>query len=93
MSEIRKIIKFYSQSCSPCRIIAPIIEEIWQDMWIVIEEVDVHEHPDYATHYWVSALPTVIIMNEDWYTVKAIWAKPKSDYELLIKECAKWQTQ
>lgn len=80
---LRKIIKFSAARCVPCKIIAPVLKELCQEKSIMLEEIDVEDHPDYAQEYNISKVPTVVLVKENWDTHTIIWAKQKDEY---IKE-------
>ena len=80
---LRKIIKFSAARCAPCKLISPVIKEICSERGIMLEEVDVEEHGDYAESYGISKVPTVVFMKENWDKHVIIWAKQKEEY---IKE-------
>lgn len=52
------LIKFGAKWCSPCRMLAPILKEVKN---IKICDIDIDEHPELATEYEISALPTLIL--------------------------------
>lgn len=57
------IMDFYAEWCPPCRMLAPVIEEI-QKLYkgINIEKVDIDKNPRLAENFKVSALPTLIFL-------------------------------
>jgi thioredoxin 1 len=54
--------KFYGQWCSPCKLLAPVINEIKGEMPNVkFTDVDVDENGDLASKYGVRGVPTIVI--------------------------------
>ena len=57
------LIDFWATWCGPCKMIAPIVEEIAAEHpEYVIAKIDVDETPDLAIKYGVSTIPTLIVM-------------------------------
>ena len=57
------LVDFWATWCGPCRMLAPVIEEIAQEYAEVIKvgKVNVDEEPELAGKYSVSSIPTVIL--------------------------------
>lgn len=57
------LVDFYADWCGPCKVIAPIIEEIANeyDGIIKIGKLNVDDNPDTARQYRVMSIPTLII--------------------------------
>ena len=54
--------KFWATYCGPCKMLAPVMNEIKTKFPSVrFENIDVEEHPDVATKYSVRSVPTVVI--------------------------------
>jgi thioredoxin 1 len=54
--------KFFGHWCSPCKLLAPVIEEIKKEMTDVkFVDVDVDENYELASKYGVRGVPTVVI--------------------------------
>ena len=55
------LVDFYAEWCGPCRMLAPILEEI-KDIDII--KVDVDKHPSLAQKYGVMSIPTLIFFKD-----------------------------
>ncbi len=56
------LVDFYADWCGPCKMIAPIIEEIANEQSnIVVGKINVDNTPELAIKYGVSSIPTIII--------------------------------
>jgi thioredoxin 1 len=62
-STIPVVIDFWADWCPPCKIIAPVIDELAKDYEgkVLIGKMDADENPETAGQYTVMSLPTVII--------------------------------
>ena len=56
------LVDFYADWCGPCKMIAPIIEEIANEQSdITVGKINVDNTPELAIKYGVSSIPTIII--------------------------------
>lgn len=62
-----KVIDLYATWCGPCKMIAPILEELEKEYAgkVVFEKVDIDENRAIAEQYQVEAIPTLIFMKPD----------------------------
>lgn len=61
---MKKIIKFYSKSCGPCKVMTSTLSQIDN---IELQEVDIEDDSNSALldEYKVRTIPTIVILNED----------------------------
>lgn len=56
------LVDFYADWCGPCKMIAPIIEEIANEQSdIIVGKINVDNTPELAIKYGVSSIPTIIV--------------------------------
>lgn len=55
------LIDFWAEWCGPCRAIAPVVEQIAQDLQgkLTVGKLDVDENPEIAMQYGVMGIPTL----------------------------------
>lgn len=60
------LVDFWASWCGPCQMIAPIVEEISNDMSgkIEIGKLNVDEQPEIAIKYDVMSIPTLILFKD-----------------------------
>ena len=57
------LVDFSATWCPPCRMLAPVIDRLAQDLTgsLAVGAVDVDREPELATAYGITALPTVVL--------------------------------
>ena len=82
------LVDFWAAWCGPCRMLAPIIEELSLEFGgkAVIGKMDVDAQTIYAAKYGIRNIPTVLIFKDGEIVEKQVGAAPKSTYEKLINE-------
>ena len=62
-SDIPVVVDFFATWCGPCRMMAPVIEELAEeyDGKVKIGKLDVDENSDIAARYGVMSIPTIIL--------------------------------
>lgn len=79
------LLDFYADWCGPCRMIAPIIEEIANERDdIIVGKVNVDEQGALAQAYDVMSIPTLIVLKNGEVTNQATGARPKAAILALL---------
>ena len=72
------LLDFYADWCGPCRMVAPIIEEIaMEHPEYVVGKINVDENPELAQKYGVFSIPTLAVVKEGRIAGRMTGAKPK----------------
>ena len=63
-SHLPVLVDFWTTWCGPCKMIAPIVEELAKDYAgkVKIGKLNVDENPKTATHYSIMSIPTLIFL-------------------------------
>lgn len=87
-SSIPVLVDFWAPWCMPCRIIAPLIEEISKEYAekIKVGKLNVDENPVIANQYQIMGIPTLIIFKDSKPVDKIVGAVPKSVIEEKLAE-------
>ena len=73
------LVDFWAEWCGPCKMIAPILEEIADEHGeaLRIAKLNVDEAPDIARRYEVMSIPTMILFKDGEEAKRIVGAKPK----------------
>ena len=73
------LLDFFATWCGPCRMIAPVLEEIAQEREdIKVCKVDVDEQPELASQYGIVSIPTLMVFRDGKVVNQAQGAMPKA---------------
>ncbi len=81
------LLDFWATWCGPCRMVAPIVEEIAEeyDGRLIVGKVDVDEAPELAGAFGVQSIPTIVMMKDGKITETLIGYRPKEDFTALVE--------
>nr|AIA61087.1 thioredoxin [Cyanidiaceae sp. MX-AZ01] len=72
------LVDFWAPWCGPCRMIAPILDEMAQELDIKIVKLNTDENPNLATQYGIRSIPTLMLFRKGQRLDTVIGAVPKS---------------
>lgn len=72
------LVDFWATWCGPCRMIAPVLEEVAKERPdVTVCKVDVDEERELALEYGVSSIPTLLVFRDGKLVNQSIGAMPK----------------
>ena len=83
------IVDYWAEWCGPCRMVAPVLEEIASENAdkIQVVKLNIDENPTVAQKYGIMAIPTMNVFSGGQVVKQIVGAKPKS---AMLKELAEF---
>ncbi len=79
------LVDFWATWCGPCRMIAPILEQIAEERPdIKVCKVDVDEQSELATQFHIMTIPTLMVFKNGQMTERVSGALPKEQILALL---------
>lgn len=82
------ILRFTANWCAPCRMLAPVLQQLQEEYSDVkFEVVNVDEAPETIELYNIRSVPTVVLLKDGVVVHTIIGANPKKVYVDALEEC------
>ncbi len=79
------LLDFYADWCGPCKMIAPILEQIAEEYpEITVGKINVDENMDLAMEFKVASIPLLVVMKDGEIINKALGAMPREEILALL---------
>jgi thioredoxin 1 len=80
------MVDFWAPWCGPCRMVAPVLEDLQQEMdgKVSIVKMNVDENPDTATKFGITSIPTLMVFKNGELVDRTVGAAPKEHYKTLL---------
>ncbi|HSV66197.1 MAG TPA: thioredoxin [Mycobacteriales bacterium] len=74
------LVDFWAEWCGPCRMVAPVLDEIAgaHSEKLIIAKVNIDENPEIAREYHIMSIPTMSVFLGGQVKKSIVGAKPKS---------------
>lgn len=86
-SDVPVLVDFWAVWCMPCKMLAPIVEELANEAngAYKVGKVNVDEAPELMTRYRIAGIPAIVVFKNGEVYKKSIGVVPKADLEELLK--------
>jgi thioredoxin 1 len=82
------IIDFYADWCGPCKMVAPVLEELSNDYKgkVDIYKVDTEAEQELAAIFGIRSIPSILFIPKEGQPQMSMGAMPKQSFEKIIGE-------
>ncbi|GAA2664204.1 MULTISPECIES: thioredoxin [Nonomuraea] len=71
------LVDFWAEWCGPCRMVAPVLEQIEAERGLKIGKLNTDENPEIMTRYGIMGIPTLLLFENGEPVKQVVGAKPK----------------
>ncbi len=82
------LVDFWAEWCGPCRMVAPIIEQLATEYEgrLTVAKVDVDDNQQTATRFNIRSIPSILFFKDGKHVDTVVGAVPKPQLERKIQE-------
>ena len=79
------LLDFWASWCGPCRMVAPVLEEIAAERSdIKVGKINVDQEPELAAQFGVMSIPKLVVIKDGRIVNQAVGARPKAQILAML---------
>ena len=79
------LLDFYADWCGPCRMLAPMIDEIAREREdVIVAKINVDEEQELASEFGIFSIPSLVVMKNGKIVDQSVGAKPKAQILAML---------
>lgn len=83
-SDLPVLVDFWAAWCAPCRMLAPVLEELADEPDFTIAKIDVDENPELAMQFGVASIPTLLLFRSGKLVHRSVGVLSKAEIRKLM---------
>lgn len=85
--DVPVLVDFWAAWCMPCRVLAPVVEEIADELDGRVEtaKLNIDDYPDVAARYGIASIPTLVLFQNGQPSDQLVGVVPKAQILQMVE--------